>query len=454
MQPARMLRVHDFGVDATVLAYVVGISLVSGLIFGVAPALWSRHRDPAESLKDGGRGAARGSKSKRWGDALVVGEVALALLMTVGAGLLVRSFLEMRQVSPGFDPHGVLVVSVGLNGQYNTDAKADAFMRELETRARALPGVTSAGLAMNVPFTGTSWTSDFIAFGRPAGDYGTEIGNRPVSPGYFATMKVRLLRGRTFGPQDVSGAPPVLVINDALARTYFKGQEPLGQRIAFDKVPTPKSEWYTIIGVVQSEHVDALDVAPIIEAYHSSVQEPSTFMNLLVRSDGDPSALTASVRALIRDLDPTLVPFRVATMDALRDRSLARMRFLTTLLLAFAVIGLLLSVVGVYGVLAHVTRNRTREMGIRIALGAQAVQVRWLVVRQGLRLTITGLVLGGVAALIATRAMTKLLFNVTPNDPATLVGVALLLAGTSIAAAWIPALKASRADPSVALRAD
>jgi predicted permease len=454
LQPARMLRVHDFGVDSTVLAFVIGITLVSGLIFGVAPALWSRHRDPAETLKDGGRGAGPGVKSKRWGDLLVVGEVALALLMTVGAGLLVRSFLEMRQVPPGFDPHGVLVVTVGLNDHYNTDAKADAFMSQLETRVRALPGVTSAGLAMNVPFTGTSWTSDFTAFGRPADGYGTELGNSLVSPGYFSALKVRLLRGRTFGPQDVHGGPLTLVINDALARTYFKGEDPVGQRIAFDKVPTPKSEWYTIIGVVQSEHVDALDVAPIIEAYHSSVQEVSNYMNLVVRTDGNPVALTASVRAVIRDLDPLLVPFRVTTMDALRDRTLARMRFLTTLLLAFAIIGLLLSVVGVYGVLAHVTRNRTREMGIRIALGAQAVQVRWLVVRQGLRLTIAGLVLGGAAALIATRAMTKLLFNVAPNDPATLLGVAILLAATSIAAAWIPALKASRADPAVALRAD
>lgn len=454
LQPAGMLRVHDFGVDGTVLVYVTGITLLSGLIFGVAPALWSRHRDPAEALKDGGRGAAQGAKGKRWGDALVVGEVALALLMTVGAGLLVRSFLQMRQVSPGFDSHGVLVVSVGLNSRYDTDDKVAAFMRELETRARALPGATNAGLAMNVPFTGTTWTTDFVAFGRPADGYGTEVGNRIVSPGYFSTMKVRLLRGRTFGLEDVRGGPPVLVINDALARTYFKGQDPVGQRIVFDKVPTAKSEWYTIIGVVASERVTSLDVAPIIEFYHSSVQEASSRMRLVVRTTGDPGALTPSVRSMIHDLDPLIAPLRVTTMDALRDASLARIRFLTTLLLAFAVIGVLLSVVGVYGVLAHVTRNRTREMGIRIALGAQASGVRWLVVRQGLRLTIAGLVLGGVVALFATRAMITLLFNVAPNDPVTLVVVPLVLAGTSIAAAWIPALKASRADPAVALRSD
>ena len=454
LQPDGMLRVRDFGVDGAVLAYILGITLVSGLLFGVAPALWARHRKPAESLKDGGRGAAGGARARRWTEVLVVSEVALALLMTVGAGLLVRSFLQMRKVDPGFDPHGVLVVAVGLNSRYDTDAKAAAFMSELEARARSLPGVTSVGQAMNVPFTGTSYTSDFIAYGRAEGDYGTEVGHAIVSPGYFATMKVPLLRGRTFGPDDRPGSTPVIVVNDALARSYFRGQDPVGQRIAFDKVPTPKSQWYTIIGVVGSEHVDALNVNPIIEAYHSSVQEASNYMNFALRTSGDPTALTGAFRNLVHEMDPALALLKVTTMEALQDASMARMRFITTLLLAFAVVGLTLSVVGVYGVLAQVSRNRTREMGIRIALGAQTSQVRWLVVGQGLRLTLAGLVVGGATALFVTRAMTKLLFNVVPQDPATFVIVALLLAVTSLAAAWIPARAASRADPALALRSD
>jgi predicted permease len=454
LQPARMLRVHDFGVDRGVILYVVGITMLSGLIFGVAPALWTRRRNPAESLKAGGRGAAGGGRAKHWGDALVIGEVALALLMTVGAGLLVRSFWQVRQVDAGFDGRGVLTVGVGLSRQYDTVTKVETFMNELVTRARAIPGVTGVTLASSMPFTGTSYTSDFIAYDRPAGGYGTEIGNRTVSPEYFATMKVPLLRGRLFSSQDTRTGPPVLVINDALARSYFAGEDPVGKRIAFDKVPTPKSQWYTIIGVVGNEHVDALDIAPRIEAFHSAIQEPSGNTNLLLRTTGDPAALTPAVRAIVRDLDPTLALLDVNTMDGLRETSLARLRFLTTLLLAFALIGLTLSVVGVYGVLAQVSRNRTREMGIRIALGAQASQVRWLVVRQGLRLTIVGLAAGGTVALFATRAMTKLLFNVAPNDPMTLVGVGALLAATSVLAAWIPARKASRADPAVALRAD
>ena len=454
LQPANMLRVRDFGVDLTVLGYVVAITFVSGLLFGVAPALWARHRDPAESLKDGGRAAMQGVRTKRWAELLVVSEVALALLMTVGAGLLVRSFMQMRRVDPGFDPHMVWVGAVTLNRSYDTDDKITAFMNDFETRVRALPGVTHAAFAMNPPLTGPSWTSDFIGYGRAPGDYGTEVAHGLVSPGYFATMKVPLLRGREFTEGDTPKTTPAIVINEALARSYFKGQDPIGQRMSFDKVPTPKSMWYTIIGVAGNEHTEALDVAPRPEVYESSLQNASNFMFLGVRTTGDPSAMTGSIRSVLRSLDPTLALTDVTTMDALRDGSLARARFMTLLMLMFGVIGLVLAVVGVYGVLAQASRNRTREMGIRMALGAQSSQVRWLVVRHGLRLTVAGLLLGGVAATFATRALTKLLFGVEPNDPTTLVVVALLLAATSFAAAWLPAMRASRADPMAALRAD
>jgi putative ABC transport system permease protein len=454
LQPANMLRVHDFGVDGSVLVYIVAITLASALIFGTAPALWTRRRSPADSLKDGGRGTAQGARVKRWGNALVVSEVALALIMTVGAGLLVRSFDAVSKVDPGFDPHGVQATAVELNTRFDSAAKIDAFMRALEARGRAIPGVEAAALASSVPFNGTSYTTDFIAYGRPEGNYGTEIGNRTVSTSYFSTMKVPVLRGRTFTADDRFGGAPVLVINEALASTYFKGENPIGQRITFGKVVTPKSMWYTIIGVVGNEHVDALDVAPRIEAFHAEAQEPSNYMVLLLRTKGDPAALAPAVRGVLHDLDPTLAPLSVSTMDELRSKSLGRARFLATLLLCFAAIGLVLSVVGVYGVLAQTSRNRTREMGIRIALGAQASSVRWLVVRQGLRLTAVGLVLGALVALFTTRAMSALLFGVTPTDPATLLGVAVLIAATSAVAAWIPARKASRADPAIALRND
>jgi predicted permease len=449
-----MLRVHDFGVDAAVLAYVLAITVVSGLIFGVAPALWMRRRDPAASLKDGWRGVGQGLRAKRWGEALVVGEVALALLMTTGAGLIVRSFWQVRNVDPGFDSHGVLTAQVGLGRAYDTITKVQAIMSQLETRSRAIPGVTNAALATSIPFIGTSYTSDYIAYGRAADEYGTEIGHRTVSAPYFKLMRVPLLSGRMFDETDRVGSGPVVLINDALAKSYFRGQNPIGQRIAFDKVPTDKSTWYTIVGVVANEHVDALDVAPRIEAFNAASQQPPNFAFVLLKTDGDAANLVASLRGVLHDLDPSLALIDAKPMDVLRAASMARIRFLTTMLLGFALVGLALAVVGVYGVLAHISRNRTREMGIRVALGAQASQVRWLVVRHGLALAISGLVLGLVAASFATRLMTKLLFNVAPNDPLTLIGVSVLLAATSILAALLPARRAARVDPAIALRAD
>jgi predicted permease len=454
LQPDGMLRVHDFGVDATVLGYVLAITIVSGLIFGVAPALWMRRRDPAASLKDGGRGVGQGLRAKRWGEALVVGEVALALLMTTGAGLIVRSFLQIRNVNPGFDSHGVLTAQIGLNRAYDTVTKVGAFMSQLDTRSGAIPGVASAALATSIPFQGTAYTSDFIAYGRAANEYGTEIGHRTLSASYFKTMKVPLLSGRMFDETDRIDSPPVVLINDALAKSYFRGQNPVGQRIAFDKVPTDKSTWYTIIGVVANEHVEALDIAPRIEAFNAVSQYPSGSTFVLLRTRGDPSSLVASLRGVVHDLDPSLALIDAKPMDDLRAASMARIRFLTTMLLGFALVGVVLAVVGVYGVLAHISRNRTREMGIRVALGAQTSQVRWLVVRHGLALTAGGLSIGLVAALFATRLMSKLLFNVAPNDPLTLIGVSLLLTGTTVLAASLPARRAARVDPAIALRAD
>lgn len=454
LQPANMLRVHDFGVDAPVLGYVVAITVLSAIVFGTAPALWARVRNPADSLKEGGRGAARGGRARRWSDILVMGEIALALLMSVGAGLLVRSLMAVQNVDPGFDSHGVLAAAVELDAKYDTAPKIDAFMRDFEARIRTIPGVTAASLASNIPFNGTSYTSDFLIEGWPAGKYGTEIGNRTVTTTYFSTMKVPVLRGRVFGPEDRMGSARVIVINEALASQYFAGQNPVGQRLAFEKAVDAKTKFYTIIGVVGNEHVDALDIAPRIEAFHAEAQEPSQYMVALLRTAGDPVALTPAVRATLRDLDPKLALLEAKSMDEMRTASLARKRFLTMLLATFAIIGVVLSIVGVYGVLAHTARNRTREMGIRIALGAQASQVRWLVVRQGLVLTSAGLAAGLVIALFATRLMTTLLFNVAPNDPLTLAAVAALLVATSAVSSWIPAAAASRADPVTALRAD
>jgi predicted permease len=455
LQPPEMLRVREFGVDWSVLAFVVAITTASGLLFGIAPALWSSRRIPAEALREGGRTGSEGRRIRRWGDSLVIGEVALALMLTVGAGLLVRSFWQLQQVNPGFESRGVLAVSIDLpDSRYETGDKAAAFFDELLRRVRALPGVDDAGAVSQLPLTAPSWTSDFAVAGRPAGEYGTEVVHRVVTPEYLRTMRVPLLRGRGITADDRKDAPPVVLINDALARGYFAGQDPVGQRITFDRVPDSTSVWRTIVGVAGSEHQSTLAQDAQIEILAPFAQDRSSGMAVVVRTGASPASLAPAVRREVAALDANLAITSIQTMDAVRGASMARERFLMTLLVVFAIVGLALAVVGVYGVLAQLARRRTREMGIRIALGAQSSQVRWLIVRHGMRLVLVGLLIGGSLALASTRALRGLLYAVPATDPLTFAAVAALLALTGAAASLLPALRASRADPASALRAE
>ncbi|MFL5615945.1 MAG: ADOP family duplicated permease [Gemmatimonadaceae bacterium] len=454
LQPPGMLRVSHFDFDWTVLSYVLLIVAGSALLFGAAPAFWMGRRSPADSLKEGGRGGDT-RRMRRWTELLVIGEVALAVVLTLGAGLLVRSFRALTQVDPGFDPHGVLATQIVLSGaKYDSAARTRFFFDEAIARVAAVPGVTGVAATTSVPLEGSGYTSDFVVAGRPAGEYYSEVIHRMVTPNYFRVMHVPLLKGRVFTDADRAGGPPVVIINQQIAEKYFKGQNPVGQRLTFDKVPNDKSEWSTVVGVVGGERQNALSAEPQIEAYVPFAQEPSQGMSLLTRVSGDPSAIAPVVRRIVAELDPDIPLTQVETVDAIRVRSLARERFLMTMLVVFAGVGLLLAVIGVYGVLAQVARRRTREMGIRIALGSPLVHVRWIVVRHGLGLVIVGLAIGVTAALVATRGLGALLFHVAPADPLTFVAVPLILALTGVAAAWIPALQASRADPAVALRSE
>jgi len=452
--PGGMLRSSHFSVDWTVLGYVLLVVLGSGLIFGTAPALWTGRRSPAESLKEGGRGGET-RRMRRWTELLVVGEVALAVVLTLGAGLLVRSFRELVQVDPGFDPRGVLATQIALSGpKYDSAARVRNFYDEAIARVAALPGVTGAAATTVPPLLGTSYTSDFVIAGRPAGEYYTEITHRSVTPDYFRVMRVPIRRGRAFTPADRAHAPPVVIINEQIAEKYFKGQDPVGQRLTFDKVPNDSSQWSTIVGVVGGERQRALAAEPLIEAYIPFAQEPQSGMSILTRTTGDPEAIAPAIRRIVSELDSDIPISSMRTMESIRLKSLARERFLMTMLVIFAAVGLVLAVIGVYGVLAQVARRRTREMGIRIALGSPIGQVRWLVVKHGLGLVTIGLAIGISAALIATRGLGALLYHVAPADPVTFVAIPLLLALTGVAAAWIPALQASRADPAVALRSE
>jgi putative ABC transport system permease protein len=455
MQPAGLLPVTDARMDVTVYVFTLLISAGSAVLFGLAPALRTGHHSPADSMREGSRTAAGGRRLRRWGDGLVVGEIAIALLLTIGAGLLIRSLWQLQRVPPGFEPRGVLAVQLNApNARYETNAKAVAFYDDLLRRLRATPGVVAVGTSSQLPLSSFGWSSDFSVAGWPSTKWGSEVVHREISGDYFGAMRVPLRAGRTFTPEDRAGAPFAVIINQSLAQKYFPGENPVGKVISFDRVPDSTSVWRTIVGVVGNEHQRSLAAEPRQEFYAPVAQEPRRAMHILVRTNGDPAALGPTVRRAIADADPNLGILSMRPLTAVVAESMARERFFTTLMTVFAGVGLVLAMVGVFGVMAQLVQRRNRELGIRMALGAQATQMRWLVVRRGLGLTAVGLTIGLVASFAATRAMEKLLFSVTPLDPVAFVFVSLLLVLAALGASWLPATRAMRADPAVALRGE
>jgi putative ABC transport system permease protein len=455
LQPQGLLRVSDIHVSWPVLGYVFVISLVSAFLFGAAPALWGAHRSPVDALKEGGKSGSSGHRVRRWSGALVVAEVGLALLLTVGACLVLRSFWRLNQVDPGFETKGVLSVLVVLPGaRYDTDEKRYAFFEELVRRGRELPGVTGVAGTTSLPLTGLRWTSDFKAEGWAPDQAGFEVGHREVTPDYFKTLGVPVLKGRAFTEADRTGSDLVVVINQTLANKYFAGEDPIGKRVTFDRVPDSTSSWRTIVGVVQDERQQGLALDPHTEFIAPVAQDGGGGLYLLLKTGGDPASLGPAARELVNSMDPSLAIVSMRTLDEVRARSIARQRFILSLLGGFSLVGMALAVVGVYGVMAQLARGRVREMGIRIALGAQATEVQWLVVRHGLRLVGIGLAAGLLGAVLLSRSITALLFQVEPLDPVTFVAVPTLLILSGLAACWIPAFRVSRASPALALRAD
>jgi putative ABC transport system permease protein len=456
LQPERMLPVGDVSVDVGVVAFVLAITTISGVLFGLAPAVWSGLRAPADALKEGGRTGSTGRRMRRWGSALVVGEVAIALLMTVGAGLLVRSFWRIQDVDPGVDVERVLAVAPSLPpGRFDTADKVAAFYETLLQRVRAVPGVESAAIVSELPMTATGWSSDFATEGRPPRDYASDIVHREISADYQRVMRGRLVAGRLFSERDRGDAPLAVLVNEALVAKFFPGENPVGQRIAFDRVPDSTSVWRTIVGVVSNEHQQGLERDPSPEFFAPYAQDQvRSRMQLVVRTTGEPATLAGPIRRLVAELAPSVAIAWVGPLTEVRDRAMARQRFLMTLVLVFAGVGLTMAVVGVYGIMAQVSARRTREIGIRVALGARASGVQWMVVRHGLGLVVAGIAVGTAAALAATRALQALLFRVSASDPATFAVVAALLALAALAACWIPARRASRVDPAVTLRAE
>jgi putative ABC transport system permease protein len=454
MQPEGMLPVGNITVNASVLLFALAVSVASGLLFGIGPALWAGRRAPAEVLKEGGRGTSR-TRLRRWSHALAVAEVAVALVLLAGAGLLVRSWYRVQSVNPGFDSEGVLTMTTSLPpGNFDTQDKRDAFFAAALERLRAIPGVREAGTISRLSLTEPGWSSDFAVAGRGREEFGIQVLHREVSPKYHATLNIPVLSGRAFTDEDSRNTTPVLLINEALAKKYFANDDPIGKRVAFDRYPDSTSYWRTIVGVVGNELQQGLEFPAQPEFFAPVVQDENGPRAFVIRTSVPPMSIAQTARATIADVDRNVAVNRVVPMTEIRDAALARRRFVMTLVLTFAGAGLLLAVVGVYGVMSQLARGRRREIGIRVALGAPLTNIRSMVVARSLVLATTGVAIGLAVSLAATRAMEALLFEVSPVDPLTFTLVGLTLAAAAVAASMPTAWRASRVNPTETLRAE
>jgi putative ABC transport system permease protein len=447
--PDTVPRAADIGVDVRVFGFTLLVSLVTGVLFGLAPALQASTPRLTPALQEGGRTDGE-SGSRRLRALLVVGEVALALVLLAGAGLLLRSFVHLSSVDSGVDTRNLLTVDVRLPRSRYTPPRQAAFFDELVTRLRALPGVRAAASIYPLPLSGADEGAALQIDGRAVKpDEHLVAGPRWVSHGYFEAMGIPLVRGRVFRATDDADATRMVVINEAAAKAYWPDGDPIGQRVAAYGMG-----WREIIGVIKDVHHTGLDVPARPEIYFPFPQFPSPMMTLVLRTDAEPRSLVGGVQAAVRSIDPDQPTTNVRTMDELLSRSVAPRRFPLLLLATFAGLALVLAAVGIYGVMSCLVSQRRHEIGIRMALGAEARDVRRLVVGQGMRLVVVGLVLGALGALALTRVLRGLLFAVSATDPATFVAVAALLVLVALAACWIPARRATRIDPLAALRYD
>jgi len=452
-------RQGEIGIDPTIVAFTLALSVATGLLFGLAPALRLSRGSLHATLREGARGATGGSLA-RVRSALVLGEVAVALVLLIGAGLFMRSFDKLTKVELGFDPAHVLIFNVTFpSAKFRDPAQAPALYATLLERARSLPGVQHAALSADLPMSGASYLA-FDIEGRPSrpsrpGAAPEDMQPFAVSSDYFATMHIPLRRGRLITAQDQAGTTPVAVISEeAVRRFYDDGRDPIGSRITFGNPANPNTTWMTIVGIVGNIAQEGVTAKPYAQLYQSIDQAPTRSVFVSLRTDGDPVLLASSVRGMTRSVDPDLLVNDIQTLDDRVSRDIARPRLSVLLLGGFSVIALLLAAIGIYGVMAYTVAQRTREIGVRMALGADPERVKRLVVRQGMLPALLGVGVGLVAAFAATRLIAKLLYGVSSADPVTFVLVPLFLVGVALLATWLPARRATRVPPTVALMSE
>jgi predicted permease len=453
--PVDFPRAQSIGVDFRVLGFTLLVSLLTGIVFGLAPALQSTNPDVNEALKESARGSAGGGRRDRVRSLLIVSEVALSLVLLIGAGLLFRSFMRLQAVELGFRPQHVLTFRLTPSGSnFREDPQYVAFYSQVAERIKALPGVNAVGVINTLPLL-KGPTAGFRVEGRPAltPDKWPITNYRSVSPDYFLAVNTPVVKGHAFTGHDDARSPLAVVVNESLARRDFPGEDPVGKRINLggnrsDGQPI----WFEIVGVVADVRSLELNSEPTPELYTSFLQDPFAGMSYVVRSSVEPGSLVPSVREVVRQVDRAQPVAEVREMEQIVSEAAARPRFNSLLLGTFASLAMLLAAAGIYGVMSYAVTQRTHEIGVRVALGAQRRDVFKLIMGQGARLVLTGVAVGLLGAFALTRVMAGLLFGVTATDPSTFVGVALFLIGVAALACYLPARRATKVDPLIALR--
>jgi putative ABC transport system permease protein len=442
-----------FELDGRVIAFTVGVSLLTGFVFGTLPALQASNVELHETLKEGGR-AGIGGRRHRLRSLLVITEIALSLILLIGAGLMMRSFLRLQHVNAGFNPDNVLTLRLGLpSAKYNSAERRAGFFKQLIEGASALPGVLSAGAISGLPLNQSNWGRSLTVEGYPVLSVGQApmINHCVITPNYFRTMGIPLLAGRDFNESDTRDSQKVTIIDERLAREYWPNENPLGKRIRFGP-PEDNEPWHTIVGVVGEVKHQSLDVTRRKSVYLPHAEVSVGGLTVVVRATAKPESLTAAIRNQVKQMDPELPVTNIRTMSEVVSRSVWQPRFYSILFGVFAALALVLASVGIYGVMAYSVAQRTHEIGIRVALGAQKRDVLRLIIGQGMKLASIGVGVGVGGALALTRLMETLLFNISTTDPATFVTLALLLTLVTLLACYLPARRAMKVDPMVALR--
>jgi putative ABC transport system permease protein len=454
MSPNSIPRLSEAGIDSGVLAFVIAVSLVTSLVFGLIPALHASKPDLNESLKEGGRGSTGGARGRRTRSLLVVSEVALSLVLLVGAGLMIRSFFRLQQVDPGFKSDNLLTLDLTVpRARYLKRPDVADFYQKVITRIESRPGVQSVGATSALPVGGGGLYlgRSFLVEGSPAPPDGAEYDGQwnVVSPGYFKTLGIRLMKGRDFTDRDTADSTPVIIINESMARAIFGDDEPIGKRI---KSWRDENLLREVVGVAQDVRYFGRDDSLQSIAYVPHRQDSWSTMAITIHSASDPQNLVAAVRQEIAAVDKDIAIGNLKTMERLLDESVATRRLNMLLFTIFAAVALILASVGIYGVLSYSIAQRTHEIGIRMALGAKAADVLKLVVGDGLKLVLIGVVIGVAGALALTQVMKSLLFEVSATDPLTFAVIPLVLTGVALLSSYVPARRAMKVDPMIALR--